>query len=366
MPSVLVVDDSLVMHRLLRDAITEDGVFEVQTAISGANALSLIGQAVPDLVILDIEMPDIDGIETLRRIRKVNASLPVVMFSSRTERGAEATIDSLMLGASDYATKPSNDRGVAGALEAIRQQLMPKVRALTGRAKPPVTAAVTVSDRHLLQPGQDLKSCRGRVEVVAIGSSTGGPNALAEVVPLLRNDLGVPVVIVQHMPPVFTRFLAERLNASSPLTVHEAQGGEKLQAGQVWIAPGDFHMIVKKSGPNSYLELHQGPQENSCRPSVDVLFRSVNIAFPGSALGIILTGMGQDGLLGATQMAASGSVVLAQDEATSVVWGMPGFVARAGLADKVLPISEIAPEITSRVGRANSYATSDREVRSGR
>jgi two-component system chemotaxis response regulator CheB len=159
----------------------------------------------------------------------------------------------------------------------------------------------------------------------------------------------VPVVIVQHMPPVFTRFLAERLNALSALTIREAHGGERLSPGTVWIAPGDYHLTVRRCGPEAWLETQQGPQENSCRPSVDVLFRSVDAAYPGTALGVVLTGMGQDGLLGARILAASGSAILAQDEATSVVWGMPGYIAKAGIADRVLSPLEIAEEISSRV-----------------
>jgi two-component system, chemotaxis family, protein-glutamate methylesterase/glutaminase len=189
----------------------------------------------------------------------------------------------------------------------------------------------------------------GPVQVVAIGVSTGGPNALADVVGRLPADFPVPLVIVQHMPPMFTRLLAERMSAQFPIRVQEGSSGSVLQPGQAWIAPGDHHMIVVRDGLHARLLLHQDPPENSCRPAVDVLFRSVAKTFGPHSLAVILTGMGQDGLRGCEAVREAGGQILAQDEATSVVWGMPGAVARAGLADRVLPLSRIADEILSRV-----------------
>jgi two-component system, chemotaxis family, protein-glutamate methylesterase/glutaminase len=346
MSTLLVVDDSAVMRKLLRESLSAIEDCAIQTASNGAVALSLIRQSLPDLVVLDIEMTELDGLETLRRIRATHLSVPVIMFSSLTEQGAAATIESLMLGATDYATKPTNDRGVEGAVEAIRTQLLPKVQALLGSSR----AAATVTPASLRQSPDGARPVAPRrpLEIVAIGSSTGGPNALADVIPQLAREIPVPVVVVQHMPPVFTKFLAERLNSLSAVEVHEARGGERLVPGHVWIAPGDFHMLVKRNGAEVSLEIQQTEQENSCRPSVDVLFRSVGAAYPGAALGVVLTGMGQDGLMGARMLAASGSAILAQDEASSVVWGMPGYVAKAGIADKVLPLSQLADEINSR------------------
>jgi two-component system chemotaxis response regulator CheB len=352
MPTILIIDDSSVMRKLLREALAARDIWQVQAASSGKAGLSLLTNVRPDLIVLDIEMPEMDGLETLRRIREVNTSVPVLMFSSLTRHGAAATIDSLMLGATDYATKPSNSGGVDGAIAAIRGQLVPKVQALLDRsASTHLTALSPVGNESPWIAAPPQADSPRAIEIVAIGSSTGGPNALAEVLPRLQNVLPVPVVVVQHMPPIFTGFLAKRLDASSALEVHEAHGGEALAPGHVWIAPGDRHMIVRREGPSVYLEIQDGPEENSCRPSVDVLFRSVAEAYPGSALSVVLTGMGQDGFRGARALAASGSVVLAQDEASSVVWGMPGYIAKAGIADKVLPLGEIASEITARVSR---------------
>jgi two-component system chemotaxis response regulator CheB len=351
MASILVVDDSVVMRKLLREAIEADPSFSVRTAANGKLALAMMQQAHPDLVVLDIEMPELNGLETLQQIRRVNTSLPVVMFSSLTELGAEATIDSLMRGATDYVTKPFNDQGVSGAVEAIRRQLMPKIRALCGDIRRGSGFGTTESILRALPQSENVNGKSGSVpfSVLAIGSSTGGPNALTEVVSQLPGDFPVPIVVVQHMPPVFTRFLAERLDAVSQLSVREAKGGEMLKPGDVWIAPGDFHLEMKRDGMDVRLQVQSGPQENSCRPSVDVLFRSAASAYPGAALAVVLTGMGQDGLAGARRLVESGSTLLAQDEATSVVWGMPGFVVRAGLADKVLPITEFAPELVLQV-----------------
>jgi two-component system chemotaxis response regulator CheB len=187
------------------------------------------------------------------------------------------------------------------------------------------------------------------VEIVAIGASTGGPNALGDLFGRLRADFPVPIVIVQHMPPMFTRLLAERLSAEHAVRVHEASSGNVLEPGNAWIAPGDHHMIVVRNGLQVRILLHQDPPENSCRPAVDVLFRSVAKTFGGNTLAVILTGMGQDGLRGCEAVHEAGGQILAQDEASSVVWGMPGFVARAGLADRVLPLSLIGDEILRRV-----------------
>lgn len=354
---VLIVDDAVVIRRLVGDVLGSDPDIEVVgTAANGRIALQKITQCNPDVVTMDVEMPDMNGIETVREVRKTWPKLPVIMFSTLTERGGTATLDALAAGASDYVTKPANVGSVTAGLEAVRRDLIPKIKALAGRVSLPPPAAplprpVAPPVARLTPPALPFPAARtggGAIEVLAIGVSTGGPNALATLLPALPKSLPVPVVIVQHMPPMFTRLLAERLNAQSAIEVLEGQAGMPLQPGRAYIAPGDFHMVLERQGTHHVVALNQAPPENSCRPAVDVLFRSVVEHFGGRTLGVILTGMGQDGLRGCELVREAAGQVLAQDEASSVVWGMPGFVARAGLADRVLPLDMIAAEITRR------------------
>jgi two-component system chemotaxis response regulator CheB len=263
-----------------------------------------------------------------------------------TERGAEATLDALALGASDYFTKPTDAGGLEGSLRVIREELIPEIKALCAPRGQKIAAAAA-STR--VPPAPKAPAGTGTVRALAIGASTGGPRALAEIFARLPADLPVPILIVQHMPPMFTRLLADRLSAQSPIRVHEATSGGLLQPGEAWIAPGDHHMIVVRDGLHYRVLVHQDPPENSCRPAVDVLLRAVAQCFGADSLTVILTGMGQDGLRGCESLRAAGAQVLAQDEATSVVWGMPGYVAQAGLADRVLPLAMIAGEIVNRV-----------------
>jgi two-component system chemotaxis response regulator CheB len=349
---VLVVDDSVVVRRLVTDAVNADPNCEVVgTAANGKIALAKISQVNPDVVTMDIEMPDMDGLTALEEIRKIYPRLPVIMCSTLTERAASATLKALTLGASDYVTKPSGGT-LATSLKTLSEQLIPKVRALGTSAggpfhpKPALRASkptVGAAARPFAAPV---------VDVLAIGCSTGGPNALTTIVEMFPKALSVPVVIVQHMPPVFTRLLADRLRAQTGLSVKEAQGGEVLVAGDIWIAPGDHHLVVRREGSVRRLALTRAPQENSCRPAVDVLFRSVVECFGGHTLAVVLTGMGQDGLRGCEYVREAGGQIVAQDEATSVVWGMPGFVVNAGLADAVVPLKDVAVEITRRIGGA--------------
>jgi two-component system chemotaxis response regulator CheB len=342
---ILVVDDSVVIRKVLSDALSADPVLEVVgVASDGRIAMAKIPLLKPDLVTLDIEMPVMDGLETLTALRKLYPKLPVIMFSTLTERGAAATLDALSLGASDYATKPSNTRSPEVAIERIRTELIPKIKALCG-VKPskllPLAAA---------RPPLKVRARIGtRIEIVAIGTSTGGPNALAEVLPRIPNDFPVPIVVVQHMPPIFTRLLAERLASRSAIPVEEGSAGVVLSPGRAWIAPGNFHMEVIRSGLEWRLNLNQAPPENSCRPAVDVLFRSVAQAYGATALGVVMTGMGADGVRGARDIREAGGEVIVQDEASAVVWGMPGLVYAAGQADAVCPLDRLAEEVTRRV-----------------
>jgi len=347
---ILVVDDSVVIRKVLGEALAADPEIEVAaTAADGNIALAKIPQIHPDLVTLDVEMPGRSGIETLAEIRKLYPKLPVIMFSTLTERGASVTLDALSLGASDYVTKPSNTGSVEQTRAKIRAELIPKIKGLCRRMPPPAPpqAKPRTSARPVVVPRFASTS---RIELLAIGTSTGGPNALAVVLPRLPKDLPVPVVIVQHMPPLFTRFLADRLDKQCAIRIREGSPGELLKPGVAWIAPGDFHMTIAKGDSKEYrLRMNQDPPENSCRPAVDVLFRSVARSFGPNVLGVVLTGMGSDGVRGSEDIKAAGGQVLVQDEATSVVWGMPGQVAAAGLADAILPLEEVAVEIDRRV-----------------
>jgi two-component system chemotaxis response regulator CheB len=342
---ILVVDDSVVIRKLLSDTLSRDRTLEVVgTASDGRIALAKISLLNPDLITLDIEMPVMNGLETLAALRKLYPKLPVIMFSTLTEHGAAATLEALSLGASDYATKPQSTGNLAGAVERIRIELVPKIKALCG--------AATREIGPLFRSRQALKArvrSDPRIEIVAIGTSTGGPNALGEVLPRIPNDFPVPIVVVQHMPPIFTRLLADRLASRSVIPVEEGRAGVILSPGHVWIAPGNFHMKVIHAGVNWRLNLNQGPPENSCRPAVDVLFRSVARAYGANVLGVVMTGMGSDGALGAQHIRDAGGDVIIQDEASSVVWGMPGLVHASGLADAGYPLDQLAAEITCRV-----------------
>lgn len=352
---VLVVDDSVVIRKLVTDALAGDPALEiVGTAATGKIALTKIPALQPDLVTLDIEMPEMDGLATLAELRRQHPKLPVIMFSTLTARGASQTFDALSLGANDYVTKPANVGCVVEGIQRVRETLVPKIKALCPglawvepRPAPPVRPP-RVAPPRTAEP----------IDLIAVGVSTGGPCALAELLGRLPGDLPVPVVIVQHMPPVFTRHLATRLDAKCALPVREASGGEPLMAGNVWIAPGDLHLVVAREAAAYVLRTQSGPPENSCRPAVDVLFRSVAEVYGSRALGVILTGMGQDGLRGAEQLHAAGGRILAQDEASSVVWGMPGAAVKAGLAEKVLPLDTLAAELVAEATRGRTPVAS--------
>jgi two-component system chemotaxis response regulator CheB len=352
---ILVVDDSVVIRRMLSDILSADRALEVVgTASDGRIALAKISLLKPDLITLDIEMPVMDGLETLVALRKLYPKMPVIMFSTLTEHGATATLDALSLGASDYATKPTNTGSSAVALERIRIELIPKIKALCsqGSCIKPLSGVATRRVTPIARPRAALKvgvRSNPSIEIVAIGTSTGGPNALAEVLPRIPNDFPVPIVVVQHMPPIFTRLLAERLAERSAIPVEEGRAGASLLPGHAWIAPGDFHMKVIRAGFERILNLNQGPQENSCRPAVDVLFRSVALAYGAHVLAVVMTGMGSDGVLGAQDIRNAGGEVIIQDEASSVVWGMPGLVHASGLDDAAYPVDRLAAEITRRV-----------------
>jgi two-component system chemotaxis response regulator CheB len=349
---VLVVDDSALVRRLIVTALAgADGIEVVGTARDGYDAIDKVDELRPDVVTLDIEMPRLDGLGALSVIHERHPRLPVIMFSTLTERGAAATLDALSRGASDYVTKPSNTGSINEGLVSVRDQLAPRIRALAGMRRMVTTPRPARAARPTASAPPVSKPAAGLPQVLLIGCSTGGPDALAQVLPALPADLGVPVLVVQHMPPVFTAMLAQRLDKLSALTVREAADGDEPRAGEVLIAPGDWHLRLRSARGSVRAVLDQGPQENFCRPAVDPLFRSAAEAYGGRAVAAILTGMGQDGLEGVRLLAKEGARILVQDEATSVVWGMPGAVAQAGLADQVLPLPQIADALAGAVRR---------------
>ena len=358
---ILIVDDSAVMRSLLRSVICSDAHLEVAgTATDGASALEFLSSGRPDLILLDVEMPVIDGLATLRQMRSRGIRVPVIMCSSLTRRGARVTIDALASGASDYVAKPTGQAGRDAAIRALAQELIPKVLALTAAAQPKVPdaaplAAVTPFPVGVQAPVYRSAGASVAPAVVVIGVSTGGPAALEVLLPALPAGFNVPVLIVQHMPELFTRLMAERLNGRCALRVREASEGEPLSRGTVAIAKGNWHLELRGSGSASgpaTLHLHQGPAENHCRPAVDVLFRSAARVFGPAVLAVVLTGMGSDGLNGARMIRQQGGSVLAQDQASSTVWGMPGAVAGAGLADRIVPLEGMAAEIVRLAGRS--------------
>ncbi len=372
---ILIVDDSAVMRSLLRSVVSSDASLEVAgTAADGASALSSLGLLHPDLILLDVEMPVMDGLVTLKELRRRGNKMLVIMCSSLTQRGARVTIEALAGGAADYVTKPTGQAGREAAQRALAQELIPKIHALTsaargqsaaqprgpqpgfpGTTRQPLIPSLAPSLTQVLSQPIRQQPISATPVVVAIGVSTGGPAALDVVLPALPASFPLPILVVQHMPELFTRLFAERLNGRCNLRVREASEGEPVIAGTIYIARGNWHLEAlsapSASAPPT-LHLTQGPPENHCRPAVDVLFRSVAKVYGSGVLAVVLTGMGSDGMSGCRTIREQGGSVLAQDQASSIVWGMPGAVTTAGLAHKVLPLDAIAPEILRIVGHA--------------
>ena len=360
---ILIADDSVVIRRVLANVLSEEPDLEVVgTAPDGRLALAKVSQSNPDLIILDVQMPNLDGLDTLKEIRLHYPSLPVVMFSQFTRAGAETTIDALLLGAQDYEEKPRGGN-LEESVKRVKENLVPKIRALCRAPKETAEeAAGSPRPRHR-KKNRPTASSPFCAEIVVIGTSTGGPSALSSLLSGLPSGLSAPLLIVQHMPAVFTESLAGRLALKTPIKVREARDAESIEEGMARLAPGDNHMAVGLVGGVPKLKVFQGPHVNSCRPSVDVLFQSAAALYGDKVLGVILTGMGQDGLRGCEAIRENGGQVLAQDEASSVVWGMPGAVVHAGLADQVLPLNEIAAAILGKVkGPVDDQVHSERTV----
>jgi two-component system chemotaxis response regulator CheB len=355
------------MRRLISRMLASDpGINVVGSARDGVDALARIEQFQPDLVTLDVEMPEMDGLEALRLMQVRFPKVRVIMCSSLTERGAAITIDALLSGASDYVCKQHSSELSESAYDLLRVDLLAKIRSIFPRSFPPrapsalarpslsatgagMTAAVAAPGRVAsLQspvPFRPFRLARIAPKILVIGVSTGGPSALAEILPLIPSDFALPIAIVQHMPPFFTQLLAERLSRLSGIRVLEATQGMQVKAGMAVLAPGNFHMRLVRKGDGLEVALNQEEQENSCRPAIDVLFRSVAELYGGAVIAVVLTGMGQDGLLGVRALKGLGATIVVQDSASSVVWGMPGAVVAADLADFVLPLKDIIPEV---------------------
>ncbi len=403
---VLVVDDSAVVRRMVRGALEGDPEIEVVAeAPNGRDALLRLKEFEPDAMVCDVEMPEMSGIETVQAVRRQWPQLPVVMFASPNRESAYVTLEALHAGANDFVTKPVAAPGTAMTvvMDMLRNDLGGKIKGLVQgpgdlsavaraavryapapRAESPAVAptpapaiplAITTQPAARLgptalppaalparpaaapippraavrhEPPPVRASRPGRCEAILIAVSTGGPNALAEVIPRLPRDLAVPVLVVQYMPPVFTRLLAERLASKSAVPVVEAAHGDEVRAGTVMLAPGDHHLTVRREGGVVRCVLNRDPPENSVRPAADVLLRGAAEVWGGNVLVVVMTGMGQDGLLGAVHLHHLGAPVIVQDEASSVVWGMPGAVAKAGIAERIVPLGQLAEIIALR------------------
>jgi two-component system, chemotaxis family, protein-glutamate methylesterase/glutaminase len=354
---VLVVDDSVVIRRIVSNVLDGDpDITVVGTAANGRIALDKLAALRPDIVILDVEMPVMDGLATLRELRRTHPTLPVVMFSTVTERGAMATLDALAAGATDYVTKPTHATSATASVERVRAELIPKIKGLVGAARTRALFANRPATKASGAPSALVR--QDRVDVIVIGASTGGPDALSSIVAGLRSDLSVPILVVQHMPPLFTRLFAARLDRSSPLHVVEAVDGQRVAAGDIIVAPGDQHLTIRRQGVDVRVRLTTEPPENYCRPSVDVLFRSAAAVYGAGVVACVLTGMGRDGAKGAERVRAAGGRVVVQDEASSVVWGMPGAVVAAGAATDVVPLRQIADRLQGALGNRQAAARS--------
>lgn len=361
---VLAADDSAVMRGVMRSlflAHAEEGASGLPrmelcgVARDGVECMEAVAKLRPDVLVLDLEMPRLNGLEVLERLRCEGSRVPVIMCSSHTEHGARSTLEALARGAADYVMKPSGQRDLGSAMASLAEQLLPRIAALVRARRAAGRAADAQAAQRKSRSGEGQGGAP--VEVVVIGLSTGGPSALEQMLPKLPEDFPAPVLIVQHMPQLFTGALAERLDKCCALRVEQAYEGAEVRAGTIWLAPGDSHMEVgpmrgrmgERSVAKGRVRLHRREPLNHCRPSVDYLFHSAARLYGAGTLALMMTGMGSDGLDGARAVYERGGVVLAQDEATSAVWGMPGRVAEAGIASATLPLEALAGELKARV-----------------
>ncbi len=357
---VIVVDDSLVIRGFIARSLEADPAFKiVGTASNGARAIQLLSSVPADVIILDIEMPVMDGLTAIPQLKEIDPGVQIIMASTLTQKNADISLKALSLGATDYLPKPSA-REMAVPNE-FHRDLREKVRALgaialkkgvrPSRERPSIEFVPRVQEKKpvVLRPMPTAKP-----DIIAIGSSTGGPQALFEVIRSMGAGLPQPIVITQHMPASFTKILADHISKQCGVEAWEAKEGEVLKGGIYYVAPGDYHMLIAKKSEGAVVHQVQDPPENYCRPAVDPMLRSLVGSFGGRILVVILTGMGQDGMKGAEVVVRAGGAVIAQDEATSVVWGMPGAVATAGLCSAVVPVNEIGAMVRKiALGMAN-------------
>jgi two-component system chemotaxis response regulator CheB len=357
---VMIVDDAVVVRGLFARWVEAEPDLEVVASLrTGREAVNQVERADPDVVVLDVDMPELDGIAALPLLLEKRRDLVVIMASTLTRRNAEISLRALALGAADYIPKPASNREVTGS-PAFRRELIEKIRQLGLRAKRIRPGPTRIRGAEASPAPINLRAARhGAAQplvlrplpatpprVLVIGASTGGPQALNAIVEKIDGVLDrAPVLITQHMPPTFTAIMAEHLARIAKRPVREGRDGEEVNAGTIYLAPGGRHMSVKRRDGTAIIALDDGPLVNFCKPAVDPLFSSAAEVWHHWVLGLVLTGMGADGLRGAQAITAAGGTILAQDEASSVVWGMPGQVAHAGLCSAVLPLGEIAPRL---------------------
>jgi two-component system chemotaxis response regulator CheB len=370
--TVMIVDDAAVIRGLVKRMVeTADDIEIIVSASNGQQAIEKLKSTPVDVIVLDIEMPVMDGLTALPKLLEVDPNVKILMSSTLTLGNAEISLQAMQLGATDYIPKPTSV-GEMGSAGDFKAELIEKIRAI-GRSRRRFRSSVRTTDgagaaattssasdksaalstnsvpkRSLLSVDFSLRpvSTRTRPEIIAIGSSTGGPKALFEVLKNLPPSITVPIVITQHMPPNFTAILAKHIHDACGRPCAEGKDGEHLMPGHVYVAPGGSHMIVEESGLQKKIKITQDPPENFCRPAVDPMFRSVAKVYGNRALAMILTGMGNDGAKGGKVLVDAGGTVIAQNEDTSVVWGMPGAAASAGICSAVLPVDQIASYVS--------------------
>ncbi len=358
----LVVDDTVVYRKILSDLLIEHPDIEVVgTASNGKMAVEKAKQLRPDLVTLDLEMPIMDGLEALPLLKKENPDMAILMVSSHTTAGAKTTMQALQAGAMDFIAKPDSS-SMEASRQKIKQQLSNILRSVISKFKVQAafkglkTTTTTKSPPKPINAPEDSISARmakitmkTNPEIIAIGISTGGPQALTKVIPRFPKNLKLPVVIVQHMPPMFTQALADSLSKVSQLTILEATDGQKLESGKVYIAPGGKQMKILKEISYSKIAITDDPPENHCKPSVDYLFRSLSNTYKGHVLSVIMTGMGKDGVTGMRLLKRHGAKTIAQDQQSCTVFGMPMEAIKAGVVDKVVTLENMAKEILAGI-----------------